>query len=59
METVQPGRYKEFLALIIVMSVDVKTRIEDYWSKSWPFATKSFPSVMSQNRFHGELAGTF
>ena len=33
------------------MTVDGKTRIEDYWSKSWPFATKAFSSIMSRNRF--------
>ena len=42
---------KNFLAITVGMTVDGKTRIEDYWSKSWPFATKAFSSIMSQNRF--------
>ena len=42
---------KKFLAITIGMTVDGKTRIEDYWSKSWPFATNAFSSIMSRNRF--------
>ena len=42
---------KRFIAIIIGMTVDGKTRIEDYWSKSWPFATNAFSSIISRNRF--------
>ena len=41
---------KIFRAIIIGMTVDGKTRIEDYWS-TWPFATNVFSSIMSRNRF--------
>ena len=39
---------KRFIAIIIGMTVDGKTRIEDYWNKSWPFATNTFSSIMSR-----------
>ena len=42
---------KKFIAIIIGVTVDGKTRIEDYWSTSWPFSTNAFSSVMSRNRF--------
>ena len=42
---------KKFLALIITMGLVDYPRIEDAWVTTWPFASYTFSSVMSRNRF--------
>ena len=42
---------RKFFALVIVMGLVNYPRLEDYWATSWPFATHTFSSVMSRDRF--------
>ena len=42
---------KRFLALVIIMGLVSYPSIEDSWVTSWPFATATFSSVMSRDRF--------
>ena len=42
---------KRFLALIIIMGLISFPSIEDCWVTSWPFATFTFSSIMSRDRF--------
>ena len=42
---------RKFLALVVVMGLVDYPCLDDYWSISWPFATHTFSSVMSRDRF--------
>ena len=42
---------KRFLALIIIMGLISFPSIKDCWVTSWPFATFTFSSIMSRDRF--------
>ena len=42
---------RRFFALVIVMGLVSYPSLEDYWKTSWPFATSTFCSVMSRDRF--------
>ena len=42
---------KRFLALIIIMGPISFPSIKDCWVTSWPFATFTFSSIMSRDRF--------
>ena len=42
---------RRFFALVIIMGMIDYPQIEDYWFTSWPFATSTFSSVMSRDRF--------
>ena len=41
----------KFIALLILMGIIQYPHLDDYWSKSWPFATTTFSMVMSRERF--------
>ena len=41
----------KFIALLILMGIIRYPQLDDYWSKSWPFATTTFSKVMSRDRF--------
>ena len=42
---------RKFLALVVIMGLVPYPCIEDSWVTSWPFATTTFSSVMSRDRF--------
>lgn len=42
---------KKFLAMVIIMGLISYPSIEDYWVTSWPFATPTFSSILSRDRF--------
>ena len=42
---------KRFLALVVLMGLINFPSIEDCWVTSWPFATFTFSSIMSRDRF--------
>ena len=42
---------KKFLAMVMIMGLISYPYIEDYWVTSWPFATPTFSSILSRDRF--------
>jgi len=42
---------RTFLAMVIIMGLINFPSIEDAWVTSWPFATTTFSSIMSRDRF--------
>ena len=46
-----PDELRKFFAIVILMGLIDYPRLEDYWLRSWPFATSTFSSLMSRDRF--------
>ena len=42
---------RRFFALVVLMGMMDYPQIENYWVTGWPFATSTFSSVMSRDRF--------
>ena len=42
---------KKFLALTIIMGLINYPTVEDHWVTSWPFATTTFNTILSRDRF--------
>ena len=45
------GELLKFFGIILCMGLIRYPKLEDYWSTSWPFHTRTFSDVMSRDRF--------